>query len=31
VREGERIRRESHGGVVFVSLIGEHGWRGDEE
>ncbi|MDD1661061.1 MAG: protein-L-isoaspartate(D-aspartate) O-methyltransferase [Methanomicrobiales archaeon] len=31
VREGERIRRESHGGVVFVPLIGEHGWREDEE
>jgi protein-L-isoaspartate(D-aspartate) O-methyltransferase len=30
VREGERIRRESHGGVVFVPLIGEHGWREDE-
>ena len=26
-REGERIRRETHGGVVFVPLIGEHGWR----
>jgi protein-L-isoaspartate(D-aspartate) O-methyltransferase len=31
VREGERIRREPHGGVVFVPLIGEHGWREDEE
>ena len=31
VREGERIRRETHGGVVFVPLIGEHGWREDEE
>jgi protein-L-isoaspartate(D-aspartate) O-methyltransferase len=30
VREGERIRREGHGGVVFVPLIGEHGWREDE-
>jgi protein-L-isoaspartate(D-aspartate) O-methyltransferase len=30
VREGERIRREGHGGVVFVPLIGEHGWRADE-
>jgi protein-L-isoaspartate(D-aspartate) O-methyltransferase len=30
VREGERIRREAHGGVVFVPLIGEHGWRDDE-
>jgi protein-L-isoaspartate(D-aspartate) O-methyltransferase len=30
-REGEKIRRESHGGVVFVPLIGEHGWREDEE
>jgi len=29
VREGERIRRESHGGVVFVPLIGEFGWRED--
>jgi protein-L-isoaspartate(D-aspartate) O-methyltransferase len=27
VREGEKIRRETHGGVVFVPLIGEHGWR----
>jgi protein-L-isoaspartate(D-aspartate) O-methyltransferase len=31
VREGERIRRESHGGVVFVPLIGEYGWREDGE
>jgi protein-L-isoaspartate(D-aspartate) O-methyltransferase len=30
-REGERIRREGHGGVVFVPLIGEHGWREDEK
>ena len=30
VREGERIRQEGHGGVVFVPLIGEHGWREDE-
>ena len=27
VREGERIRRETHGGVVFVPLIGEYGWK----
>jgi protein-L-isoaspartate(D-aspartate) O-methyltransferase len=31
VREGEKLRRETHGGVVFVPLIGEHGWREDEE
>jgi protein-L-isoaspartate(D-aspartate) O-methyltransferase len=31
VREGGKIRRESHGGVVFVPLIGEYGWREDEE
>jgi protein-L-isoaspartate(D-aspartate) O-methyltransferase len=31
LREGERIRRESHGGVVFVPLIGEYGWREDEK
>ena len=30
VREGERIRQEGHGGVVFVPLIGEHGWRENE-
>jgi protein-L-isoaspartate(D-aspartate) O-methyltransferase len=30
VREGEKVRQESHGGVVFVPLIGEHGWREDE-
>jgi protein-L-isoaspartate(D-aspartate) O-methyltransferase len=30
LREGEKIRRESHGGVVFVPLIGEFGWREDE-
>ena len=29
LREGEKIRRESHGGVVFVPLIGEYGWRED--
>ena len=29
VREGGRIRREGHGSVVFVPLIGEHGWRED--
>jgi protein-L-isoaspartate(D-aspartate) O-methyltransferase len=29
VREDEKIRRESHGGVVFVPLIGEYGWRED--
>jgi protein-L-isoaspartate(D-aspartate) O-methyltransferase len=31
VREGKRIRREGHGSVVFVPLIGEHGWREDED
>jgi protein-L-isoaspartate(D-aspartate) O-methyltransferase len=31
VKEGDRIRRESHGGVVFVPLIGEYGWREDEK
>jgi protein-L-isoaspartate(D-aspartate) O-methyltransferase len=31
IREGERIRRESHSGVVFVPLIGEYGWREDAE
>ena len=31
VREGKNVRQESHGGVVFVPLIGEHGWREDEE
>jgi len=30
VREGERIRQEGHGGVVFVPLIGEHGWMENE-
>jgi protein-L-isoaspartate(D-aspartate) O-methyltransferase len=30
-KEGERIRMESHGGVVFVPLIGEYGWREDGE
>ncbi|HMA04469.1 MAG TPA: rRNA adenine N-6-methyltransferase family protein, partial [Methanomicrobiales archaeon] len=29
VHEGEKIRRESHGGVVFVPLIGEYGWKED--
>jgi len=31
LREGGRIRRETHGGVVFVPLIGEHGWREQED
>jgi len=31
VKEGEKFRRETHGGVVFVPLIGEHGWREDAE
>ncbi len=30
IREGKRIRRESHGGVVFVPLIGEYGWKEHE-
>ena len=30
VREGERVREERHGGVVFVPLIGEHGWRDED-
>jgi len=31
VREGERMRRDTHGGVVFVPLIGEFGWREEDE
>ncbi|HVN65355.1 MAG TPA: protein-L-isoaspartate(D-aspartate) O-methyltransferase [Methanomicrobiales archaeon] len=30
VREGGGIRQEGHGAVVFVPLIGEHGWREHE-
>jgi len=29
-REGGQVRQEGHGGVVFVPLIGEYGWREDE-
>jgi protein-L-isoaspartate(D-aspartate) O-methyltransferase len=27
VRQGDRIVRESYGGVMFVPLIGRHGWQ----
>lgn len=27
-RRGERFERESHGGCVFVRLIGQEGWQG---
>jgi len=27
IKEGSRIRTESHGGCVFVLLVGEHGWE----
>jgi protein-L-isoaspartate(D-aspartate) O-methyltransferase len=27
IKEGSRIRTESHGGCVFVPLVGEHGWE----
>jgi len=27
IKEGGRVRTESHGGCVFVLLVGEHGWE----
>lgn len=27
IRQGDRIVRESHGGVMFVPLIGQYGWQ----